>query len=123
MCVQQTCRHDQVLCAPAQTSAINLNPVPKHCDWKYDSLSATAQTNVQTCFKDTYNQLLAFKQFENTLNSNVYPVLVRIHSAHMHNACTCTDARMFSQLCAAVLLIACAPGSAGQLPLHGPHVC
>jgi hypothetical protein len=53
------------------------NPLQRRCTWTYDQKDAVAQANIARCVPPAIQQLNAFKDFENKLYDDVYPVLVR----------------------------------------------
>ena len=65
------------------------NPLQRRCTWEYDQLDAVVQANIARCSPPAVDQLAAFKDFENHLYNDVYPVLVRTRLV-----CICSSWRL-----------------------------
>jgi hypothetical protein len=59
------------------------NPLQRRCTWTFDQLNLVQQNNILKCFPDAVSQLEAYKDYENKLYNDAYPVLVRFRLEHL----------------------------------------
>ena len=57
-----------------------INPLKTHCNWSYDGLNATAQSNLQSCYPDVFQKVQSAKDYDSQMYQ-AYDILVRCASA------------------------------------------